>query len=54
MSKWGKLSDLTGKKTTTSSESASVNVEIPFDLNAIFTLTFDYEGLKKVIEHLFK
>jgi hypothetical protein len=54
MSKWGKLSDFAGKKTAANSDSASVNVEIPFDLNAVISVNVDYKVLKDIIEHLFK
>ena len=28
-------------------------VEIPFDLNKIFSLTYDFQPLKEVIEYIF-
>lgn len=32
---------------------SSDKVEIPFDLNKIFSLTYEFQPLKEVIEHLF-
>jgi hypothetical protein len=31
----------------------NVKVEIPFDLNKIFSLTYEFQPLKEVLEHIF-
>ncbi len=31
----------------------SSRVDIPFDLNKIFSLTYEFQPLKEVLEHLF-
>jgi len=30
------------------------NFEVPFDLNQIFSLSYGFEPLKQIIEHIFK
>lgn len=30
-----------------------LKVDIPFDLNKIFSLTYEFQQLKEVIEHIF-
>lgn len=32
---------------------ATDKVEIPFDLNKIFSLTYEFQPLKEVLEHIF-
>ena len=32
---------------------AGAQVEIPFDLNKIFSLTYEFQPLKEVLEHIF-
>jgi hypothetical protein len=31
----------------------SSKIEIPFDLNKIFSLTYEFQPLKEVLEHIF-
>lgn len=39
-----------GKSQTTEAKTA---VEIPFDLNKIFSLTYEFQPLKEVLEYIF-
>ena len=41
------------KKALGKTEDKPEKVEIPFDLNQVFTLTYGFDPLKEVIEHIF-
>jgi hypothetical protein len=41
------------KNGTPASIKTGSGVEIPFDLNKIFSLTYEFQQLKLVLEHLF-
>jgi len=34
-------------------QTTASGVEIPFDLNKIFSLTYEFQPLKEVLEHIF-
>jgi hypothetical protein len=36
-----------------SKENTSTSLEIPFDLNKIFSLTYEFQPLKEVLEYIF-
>jgi hypothetical protein len=38
----------------TKKPTASAQIEIPFDLNKIFSLTYEFQPLKEVLEYLFR